>query len=167
MSNGSNVKSQVPEIRLKENGDIEVIVRVSGFMYGTDAEITGYITQTNGVLIPFFDKQNIPPQAAGEWKDLQVTVKSTKLVPREGIRVITRVAALWPTELADKTAEFQAEQAKQGQQPGQEGFRAVWRVNGGPGYGYGANAPGASGKASTTPPAPTPPAPPATAPGSP
>ena len=135
MSNGPGVNSHVPEIRLKENGDIEVDVLVSGLSAGINAEISGYITQPGGVIIPFWEIK--PIQADPE--TLKVGIERTNLSDTNDIRVVTRVSQLWPTDLS------KAAQPK-------PGFKTTWSAPPPPaGVGWGPLPPGSSWKPSTPP----------------
>jgi hypothetical protein len=112
------VNPLVPEVNLKDDDSVDLIVEVEGIDSGNWAEISGYITQENGTFTPFSAIQQVPAPVGDGLPSVTVNVPALKLNPEADVTVITRVAEvqIWPTEL-------KAGQAGQG-------VKAAWLAKG-------------------------------------
>jgi hypothetical protein len=106
MGNGGKVEPYVPQVHLNDDDSVDLVVQLVGFGSGSWADISGYITQENGVFAPFSAIQEIPDPVNGV-SSLTVNVPKVGLVPGDDVNVITRVTEvrLWPTALQATMAE--------------------------------------------------------------
>jgi hypothetical protein len=95
------VNPLVPQVNLKDDDSVDLVVEVEGIDSGNWAEISGYITQENGTFTPFSAIQQVPAPAGDGLPSVTVNVPALKLNPAADVKVITRVAEvqIWPTEL--------------------------------------------------------------------
>jgi len=100
MGNGGNVEQYVPQVHLNDDDSVDLAVQLVGFGSSSWADISGYITQENGVFAPFSAIQEVPDPVNGV-SSLTVNVPKVGLVPGDDVNVITRVTEvkLWPTAL--------------------------------------------------------------------
>jgi len=114
----NSVNWLVPKVHLNDNDSVDLIIEVGDFGSGNWAEISGYITQENGVYAPFSSIQKVPHAPVGSTPTVTVNVPPMGLVPGQDVKVITRVAAvqIWPTMLG----AVPAEQA--------QGIKATWEA---------------------------------------
>jgi hypothetical protein len=93
--------TEVLEIELRTDGSFACTVEVFGFEVGTDVEISGSATQSNGAIAIFSDIQSLPPAQPGGGSVVTVIAgPSAEFVPGEVIAVVGRAAKIWHTELA-------------------------------------------------------------------
>jgi len=90
----------VPSFNVNHDDSLALKVQLFGATPGNWAEISGYVTQTTGVFIPFSDIQKIPNPVQGA-SSLTVNVPSTGLDTEVVATVIIRVAEvkIWPNVL--------------------------------------------------------------------
>jgi hypothetical protein len=105
MGNGGNVEPHVPEVHLNDDDSVALVIQLVGFDSGSWADISGYITQGDGVFAPFSAIQAVPDPVNGV-SSVTVNVPKMGLVPGKDVNVITRVTEveLWPTALAASQA---------------------------------------------------------------
>jgi hypothetical protein len=113
MSNG-DVKSHVTSVHLLDDDTVQVNVQFDGFTAGEDVEISGYVTQTRGARYSFhlyYLYTKAPEPTPGQtWVTVPVTIdeKIADLRPSDRLTTATKVAKVWPTVLAEKTADSSA-----------------------------------------------------------
>jgi hypothetical protein len=90
----------VPSFNVNYDDSVDLNLQLFDATPGNWAEISGYISQTTGVFIPFSDIQKIPDPVQGV-SSLTVTVPSTGLDRGVVATVIMRVAEvkIWPNVL--------------------------------------------------------------------
>jgi hypothetical protein len=97
--------SEVPRIDIGQDGTVTFYVNVGGFEVGTPVEISGYATQTNGVIATFRDVQKM---TEGNPKDgpeegvimvVKVPVIGSAFAANEPITVVATAADVWITVL--------------------------------------------------------------------
>lgn len=109
--------SQVPEIKLRDDGSIAVTVELEGFEAGARVEISGQAIQPNGGLATFYDIQDLP--AANPDGSHTLTVTATPLqkfsADENMVMTFSRATTIWETTLPRDP------------QPG-EGIKALWKA---------------------------------------
>ena len=105
MGNGGYVEPHVPEVHLNDDDSVTLVIQLVGFDPGSWADISGYITQGDGVFAPFSAIQAVPAPVNGV-SSVTVNVPKMGLVPGKDVNVITRVTEvqLWPTALVTSQA---------------------------------------------------------------
>ena len=97
--------SEVPRVDIGQDGTVTFYVNVGGFRVGTPVEISGYATQTNGVIATFRDVQKM---TEGNPKDgpeegvimvVKVPVIGSAFAADQPITVVATAADVWITEL--------------------------------------------------------------------
>ncbi len=107
----------VPQVQLKEDDSVDLVVEIVSIGSGNWAEISGYIiwedtiqgstAQENSLFAPFSAIRQVPDAPAdGGYPTVTVNVPALKLNPAASIRAITRVAEvqIWATRLRPGTA---------------------------------------------------------------
>jgi len=97
--------SEVPRVDIGKDGTVTFYVNVRGFPVDTPVEISGYATQTNGVIATFRDvqkmtkgKPNDGPEA-GVIMVVKVPVIGSVFAADQPITVVATAADVWITEL--------------------------------------------------------------------
>ena len=107
MGNGGYVEPHVPQVHLNDDDSVTLVIQLVGFDSGSWADISGYITQGDGVFAPFSAIQAVPdPDPVNGASSVTVNVPKMGLVPGKDVNVITRATEvqLWPTALATSQA---------------------------------------------------------------
>jgi hypothetical protein len=128
MSNGGiSGLPHVTEVHHMADGTVRVHVAVDDFKNGQQVEVSGTITQTTGTYATFrwTQKVNRPSDSDPNSPiDLEVPLGLTDLTEGQDVTVVTRVAEVWSTVLAQEDAG--------------PGMKAKWKAN------YPSGAPGDS-----------------------
>jgi hypothetical protein len=93
--------SQVPQVVLKENGDIELTVQIVGFTDGMPVEVYGYVSQDSGNFGSFRENRIVPKPEGTDPAKITVTITpdNLKLTENEPLTVVTWVSEVWPSML--------------------------------------------------------------------
>ena len=110
-------RSQVPQVEVKNNDDVDITVQVVGFTEGMPVEVYGYLTQDNGTYGSFRVTQNVPQADGAGVATILVTVspQQLKLAVGEPVTVVTWVSEVWPSMLTTAAPDT--------------GFKAAWTIN--------------------------------------
>jgi hypothetical protein len=115
MSNGAN--SLVTEVHQRNDNTVEIHVKTGSFRPGQEVELSGYLIQGSRAYADFTVKKHIPLDA-GPSAVLDVQLPAMDLKKDERVTVVTRVAEIWPTILAEDTdAPYIG-----------KGLKAVWKA---------------------------------------
>jgi Animal haem peroxidase len=97
--------SEVPRIDIGQDGTVTFYVNVGGFEVGTPVEISGYATQTNGVIATFRDVQKMTEGNPKDGPDegvimvVKVPVIGSAFAADQPITVVATAADVWITVL--------------------------------------------------------------------
>jgi hypothetical protein len=106
---------RVGTIIQRDDDTIEIQVLTDSFTRGQDVEVSGYLIQGSNAYAAFNVKQHIPFDS-NEPRVLYVQLPAMGLNPEDDVTVVTRVAEVWPTTLAeDRDAQYLG-----------KGLKAVW-----------------------------------------
>ena len=99
------VNPRVDKVQQRDDNTVEVHVQTDSFKPGREVEVSGYLLQGGNAYAAFNVKKHIPleantPADTNISAELDVQLPAMDLDPKEDVTVVTRVAEVWPTVLA-------------------------------------------------------------------
>jgi hypothetical protein len=93
--------SLVPKVELTAKDHVELTIQVAGYEEGKYVDVYGYVTQDNGVYVPFRVSREIPKAESNGTAKLKVLLPQQELQwdTTQPMTVITWVSEVWPSML--------------------------------------------------------------------